>query len=161
MALADAPSARRTPNSRRRRPTAALNAEQSASRGQQANRGKSSAQRGGGARLCQILTIDAFEFRAAELADARRAARALGDHGAPVGHRPEAADAASPVPTGVTEPPSGHTEYGKAVWFKDHWYVERFQNGCYTFVLAGSAFGQILGLFEATFSPVTRQPCSK
>src|SRR5262249_45326411 len=31
----------------------------------------------------------------------------------------------------VTQPPPGHTEYGKAVWFKDHWITERFENSCY------------------------------
>jgi hypothetical protein len=52
---------------------------------------------------------------------------------------------------GLEDVPSGHSEYGKAVWFKDRWYHDRFVNGCYQLVLTAVAPGDFINLFQATF----------
>jgi len=52
---------------------------------------------------------------------------------------------------GLPEVPPGHSEYGKAVWFKDRWYETRFVNGCYELVLTALAPGDVISLFQAKF----------
>jgi hypothetical protein len=47
------------------------------------------------------------------------------------------------------------------VWFKDHWYADRYRNGCYHLVVTGLAPGDVLALVNLMFSPETLAPCSK